>query len=315
MKWLLRNGLCFSLLIVLSVLSHAQPSPRNMHSMTYDLKAKHILLFGGAIENDQYSNELWSYNGKEWKLLSNNGPEAREDAMLVYDAERNKTWLFGGRTNTTHFTDCWEWDGQAWKKNALSIPFGARDHASAAYDATLKKILVFGGMNSSYAFTNDLWSWNGTTWEQVPATGELPAARISAAMHYNITRGRITLFGGFTQPNRILNDIWELDGLTWKKINETMPGNALGAVAPAPGFSFMAFGGAIGANPRSLYDGCNIWDGKSWITYEGAKPPKRFMHAMAYDPVQKKTYLFGGNSDGKPMNDLWEWDGKTWTRK
>lgn len=38
-------------------------------------------------------------------------------------------------------------------------------------------------------------------------------------------------------------------------------------------------------------------------------------HAMAYDPVNQVTILFGGyRADGQLMNDTWSWDGTDWTQ-
>jgi hypothetical protein len=36
---------------------------------------------------------------------------------------------------------------------------------------------------------------------------------------------------------------------------------------------------------------------------------------MAYDPARKVSVLFGGNSDSGTLNDLWEWDGVSWTNR
>ena len=36
---------------------------------------------------------------------------------------------------------------------------------------------------------------------------------------------------------------------------------------------------------------------------------------MAYDPVGRITYLFGGlDAAGRPLNDLWSWNGTAWTQ-
>ena len=45
-----------------------------------------------------------------------------------------------------------------------------------------------------------------------------------------------------------------------------------------------------------------------------AKPPGRYFHALAYDPVREKTVLFGGTAEGTPpfFGDTWEWDGSAW---
>jgi len=44
-------------------------------------------------------------------------------------------------------------------------------------------------------------------------------------------------------------------------------------------------------------------------------PGPRIGHAMAYDARRKRTVLFGGfGSDGVPLNDTWEWDGRRWRK-
>lgn len=44
------------------------------------------------------------------------------------------------------------------------------------------------------------------------------------------------------------------------------------------------------------------------------KPPGRYSHGLAYDPVRDKTVLFGGSDNGPApfFDDLWEWDGAVW---
>lgn len=45
------------------------------------------------------------------------------------------------------------------------------------------------------------------------------------------------------------------------------------------------------------------------------KPPGRYGHGLAYDPVREKTVLFGGSVNGPPpfLGDTWEWDGSAWS--
>jgi hypothetical protein len=54
-----------------------------------------------------------------------------------------------------------------------------------------------------------------------------------------------------------------------------------------------------------------------WSRIELAtQPPGRFGGAMAYDPVRKRSLLFGGGPYPKPGRDLWAYDARTsvWTR-
>jgi hypothetical protein len=75
--------------------------------------------------------------------------------------------------------------------------------------------------------------------------------------------------------------------------------------------------GWTGAPPANAFYGDTWeWDGINWYqrTPSGSAPSLRHEHALAYDPVARVTYLFGGfDSDGNPLGDLWSWDGSRWT--
>jgi hypothetical protein len=54
------------------------------------------------------------------------------------------------------------------------------------------------------------------------------------------------------------------------------------------------------------------WDGSDWIERLPAhSPPARSYFSMAYDPIRKRTVLFGGRNGGY-LTDTWEWDGSDW---
>lgn len=57
------------------------------------------------------------------------------------------------------------------------------------------------------------------------------------------------------------------------------------------------------------------WDGKDWQKIETSIAPSgRIRHAMAYDEVNGKVILYGGENSSGTLADLWEWDGLTWHR-
>ena len=44
-----------------------------------------------------------------------------------------------------------------------------------------------------------------------------------------------------------------------------------------------------------------------------ASPSFRSGAAMAYDPVRRRSVLFGGAGDRRNVGDTWEWDGLAWS--
>jgi hypothetical protein len=113
-----------------------------------------------------------------------------------------------------------------------------------------------------------------------PACPNLPAARFGAGITYDLKHGYVLMFGG-------------------ANTDQTCP----------PGFV------------RSDYSNCVsnetwTWDGSRWtLLHPSSSPPARAWTTMAYDPRSQHVILVGGgaaNSD--PIrNDMWSWNGATWT--
>jgi hypothetical protein len=78
------------------------------------------------------------------------------------------------------------------------------------------------------------------------------------------------------------------------------------------------FGGATApGNATWEWDGTTgAWELRQQMA--GARPSRRFGHAMAYDVARGKVVLYGGiDETGGSNNEVWEWDGatETWTMK
>lgn len=77
------------------------------------------------------------------------------------------------------------------------------------------------------------------------------------------------------------------------------------------------YGGAFqqGIGIQVAHDQTWEWDGVAWMKMATPLAPSaRFGHVMAYDPIRRKTVLFGGASSGIAIsNETWEWDGSAWS--
>ena len=77
----------------------------------------------------------------------------------------------------------------------------------------------------------------------------------------------------------------------------------------------VTFGGRDDASSYSNLDTTWTWSTAGWVqTAPAALPSARRNAAMAYDPVRKRTVMFGGQDDLGPAGDVWEWTGATWIR-
>ncbi|MBT5707776.1 MAG: choice-of-anchor D domain-containing protein [Verrucomicrobia bacterium] len=172
---------------------------------------------------------------------------------------------------------------------------------------------LFGGQgidaNGRSGLMNDLWKWNGQAWiwvhgaheastvsgagesygqKGVPSSNNVPGKR-AGAVAWTATNGDLWLFGGGSGQTGGWNDLWRWDGANWTWISGDQTWGETGAHGLQGQASEMNLpSGRIGATAWSDGSG-NFW-------------------------------LFGG--DGRysssrrgfgKLNDLWRWDGKTWT--
>jgi hypothetical protein len=152
---------------------------------------------------------------------------------MAYDPVNKVAVLFGGRATVYSLNDTWEWDGiySTWTQSSTSslTGGGGRDSFAMAYDSGVSgnKTILFSGVlrAGSNTYYNDTWKWDGVTaaWTQITTGSPVPTIRINSAMVYDSSRGVTVLFDGVTcgtgdMGNTLLNDTWELSGITWTQI-------------------------------------------------------------------------------------------------
>jgi hypothetical protein len=149
----------------------------------------------------------------------------------------------------------------------------------------------------------------------------VPGARSRAAFAYDSDRNRIVFFGGYDGAGGT-GDTWEYDvrAKVWLRINPTV----------SPTNRWAAFAGydqnrkkvvmAGGYNGSTVLG--DVWEytpgpTPTW-TAAPSLPAARFVgtfgNYLAYDPVRKTLFLFGGgNSAFAVTQNIWEYNGTTWT--
>ncbi|MBN2575859.1 MAG: hypothetical protein JXP73_14930, partial [Deltaproteobacteria bacterium] len=269
------------------------PEGRFLQALALDEARQLVVMFGGMIfDSFTYSGipsqETWEWSAAtgHWTLRTGTGPspEARSGAALVYDSQRNRFVLFGGRAGSGfNLEDTWVWEPTtgAWTNvsTAGSRPSARSQHAMV-YEKSTDKIFLFGGGRSdpySPDGTNisvslgDAWELDPETyvWTQL-AVSNGPTPRHDMGAAWDAARGKVVIFGGMQTdiPNASgvpKQDTWEWDptAATWTE--RTLPGD---------------------------------------------KPSQRYGHAMAFDGSRGQIVVFGGwdiNSGGY-LNDLWDLD-------
>ena len=286
------------------------PEARNMHAAAYLPLTNEMLIFGGTTSAGE-TNTLWSFKDGQWTFLAENGPQPREDALLIHNTDEGATYLIGGRHNGTGVTysDMWKWDAGTWSQVPGSLPFAPVTHAAGCYDKANKRLLVFGGIKNKQ-LSNQIWSWDGTTWSSIN-TG--PSARLAASLVYSAQRQNVYLFGGSLQNGTVQKDVWMLENTTWTKVNDNFPQVMHSAYGVSEyGKNFLVFGGFASTGQSSdtwLFDP----EANTWTKLEGTGPGPRALHSITFDPQSNSALMFGGGSAGVVLDELWRFNG-SWTR-
>ncbi len=218
-----------------------------------------LLVYGGWQENG-VRFDTWEWDGLGWiRRRPLHDPGARVAAAMTYDELRQRVILTGGASDfLPSFTfeqksTTWEWDGSDW--TALSSLHAPPPVAGAAstYDPVGNRVLVFGGFQPQGAQgaaanespgSDELWSFDGFDWQQIPRTEPWPPKSGLGSMAWDRERKRLVLLAGFPtilfenggpsfgkNPDGTLGfspigDTWEWDGAAWTQ-SGTRGGNGL----------------------------------------------------------------------------------------
>jgi len=129
--------------------------------------------------------------------------------------------------------------------------------------------------------------------------------------------GRTLLIsGGGPIGQTPIQDHWSWDGDHWTQVTSALPFGVIRAAATydAARQRVVLFGGEY---QGKLMDELWEWDGQRWNqrTASGSWPAARSGHTLVYDAARRRAVLFGGRDASLFVrNDLWEWDGTSWTQ-
>lgn len=255
-----------------------RPGPRAATSFASDPFNKAIWMFGGLNENaDGYFNDFWKYQNGNWALIEpkENSPTGCGAVSSAVDTDRAKLVVLC-EGSIVHEFDLEEF---TWKKFPdLKTTPTVRRLGHLAYDPVLKKSVYYGGFDTT-GYKNDSWLWDGTAWTEVKK-GRADA-RSNGMMWFDPSLKKVVLYGGIGRPQaentiRRYSDMWSFDATNgWTKMTVT------------------------------------------------ATPGERYDARVLVDPHTNKVMLFGGirvdQVDEKIRkqvfgDDLWEWNGTTWTK-
>ncbi len=174
-----------------------------------------------------YGNTYESDAASGWRFVQGQSPWQGGGLFggMGFDPHRRRVVMHDGVVT-------WEWNGGLWA-NRGSVPSTTGFNHVVSHGGR-GKVMAFGG-GPNWWSANDLYEWNGTTWNLVPTTnkpprpGDFNASRIYLSCAYDSRRDKVVLFGSawfdwtrqqFSNPQP---DVWEWDSSNgW--INRTVQG-------------------------------------------------------------------------------------------
>jgi hypothetical protein len=278
------------------------PSPRNSAALAYDGVRKQLVLFGGDAGLGQTLGDTWVWNGSSWRVQNpGHNPPGRAYAQMTFDTAHGVVVLFGGNPRAP-MDDTWTWDGNDWTEQHPDVRPPAEYESAMDYDAALSAVILVTQQTGEPVKT---WSWDGTTWHQVP-TARSPSTK-SPAMAYDPVAKQMVLFDR--------GSTWTFDGVNWTKSPAQGPSQA-----SLPNMTYEAGTGSILLFADGGQGSTWTWDGAAWTQRCPAASPPRLtstgpMAAMAFDADVSVAVVFGGVSGGSLASSAtWTWDGTTWAQ-
>ncbi len=291
------------------------PGARRDHSLTFNSDDGLIYLFGGRAKG-LADNELWTFDPRTaaWARVAATGaPGARFAHNAFYDRTAKRLIVSLGQGNDgAFFDDVWAYGAGAWTRldaDSVSRP-EIRYGSGGAHDVAGNRILISHGFTDRGRF-DDTWTFDlaSGAWQQVATTGAVPIKRCLTRSLWLPVSASMLMFGGQTDSNPFLGDLWTLDvakGGWTEQTPSLLPGprNLYGASLDGEGRRWYIVGGNTAGGPNGetwSYDiATSAW---SLVAAAGEQPPARYSTDAAH--AGGALYLFGGHDGKSEIDDMW----------
>ena len=278
--------------------------------MEYDAKRNQMILIG--LNETGTEKVMYRYNvaSHAWDVLTPaTMPTCVNDGHLVYREHAEKLIFFGGvcATQTPTGEEVFEWDGTNWTKLTINV-WSRLSNQAVAYDPLRREVVAFGGtLALGTVIGSHTHLLRNLEFRQV-FESHRPGPRSQAGFETDPATNTIYLYGGLDETGTFYHtDLWGYRNGQWFRLDSgpNTCDNPLAAFDTDRGKLVVTCTGS------EVFE----WDGTAWKTFAELqkKPSSRAFSAMAYDPILKKTVMYGGFLGNNYRNDTWTWDGTAWT--
>jgi hypothetical protein len=295
------------------------PSPRFDQALVSDQTGKRIFMFGGR-DGVKFLDDLLLFDTEksEWhQLASDQKPEPRSGASLVYDEESKRLFLFGGfhtdvYGKTLFLNDLWVYgEADGWTREFFaSGPSPRAWHAAAKSGSSLLVSGGFGGPTGDH-YLNDVWVYDlaEKTFLRAAADGGPKMAGRPQLLDVDSKR-MLLFFGKDSAPAATRVGLWVLDreASRWTTLRpDGSPAVSYSVSAANPWERTVL---AIQLREPSEHESL-IWlydvDTGRWQESQGEKgPSQRNGMVCTAHPVRAGSWLcFGGVVKDKVLPELW----------
>lgn len=283
-----------------SVPATPRPAARQGAAMVFDPVTSQCLLTGGDDDLERPLRDTWAWDGSRWSLKH----DAHQPRAML--AGRPMAWAEPTGNRIVRFQahngppQTWTWDGSWTTHNVVQPParMSGRTATGPVY------CYLYGGQRAAGIALDDLWGWDGSTWQLLAATGPAPGNR--ALLAYDVGRGELVLYIGLGNPRR--SETWIFDGSGWQQRQPltSPPARSVSTMAHDPLRGITVLHG--GWFHSALHDTW-IWDGTNWTEVVTPTQPTAVNAVSAFDAQLGQVVML----DQLAPDELWAFDGSDWS--
>jgi hypothetical protein len=206
----------------------------------------------------------------------------------------------------------------AWMQVAVDGPAPPPTNQAVLVAAPDGTLWLHGGRVAGEV-VDDLWRFDGETWEKIEAPGPAPAARDEHVGVWDEDRDRlIVATGQTTSQEEVFDDVWAFDPSTleWQLLAEGGPSARYGSCAVLDDLGRMLV--SHGFSTEQRFDDTWAFDlaQESWTAITPADAPRpaaRCLHACGWDAHAAELVLFGGRTnEARHVGDTWRLGSEGW---